>query len=92
MLKGLQDISHNIIHYGQETRELLANQLGNKDGEGSNIGSQHGEKKSPGGFVFSKTRPHNHPYEFKDETKRQYLPTIPNFTKEHKEECEGHNE
>ena len=40
MLKGLQEISTNIIQSGQETKELLAKQLGVKDGEASNIGSQ----------------------------------------------------
>ena len=40
MLKGLQDISTNIIQSGQDTREFLAKHLGVKDGEGGNIGSQ----------------------------------------------------
>ena len=39
MMRGLQDISTNIIQSGQETREFLAKQLGVKDGEGSSIGS-----------------------------------------------------
>ena len=32
MFKGLQEISTNIIHSGQETREFLAKQMGFKDG------------------------------------------------------------
>ena len=32
MLKGMQDISTNIIHSGQETREFLAKQFGARDG------------------------------------------------------------
>ena len=38
--KGLHEVSANIIQCHQETREFLAKQLGAKDGEGSNIGSQ----------------------------------------------------
>ena len=41
MIKVLNYISLNLIHLGKETREFLAKQLGNKYGEGSNIGSQH---------------------------------------------------
>ena len=32
MMKGFQDISHNIIESRQETKEFLAKQLGVKDG------------------------------------------------------------
>ena len=69
MMRGLQDISTNIIQSGQETREFLAKQLGVKDGEGSSIGSQYEERKVMGGSVFSKTGPHNRPLEFKEEPK-----------------------
>ena len=69
MMRGLQDISTNIIQSGQETREFLAKQLGVKDGEGSSIGSQYEERKVMGGSVFSKTRPHNRPLEFREEQK-----------------------
>ena len=57
MLKGMQDISSNIIQSGQETREFLAKQLGAKDGEGSSIDSQYEERKIISGSIFSKTRP-----------------------------------
>ena len=57
MLKGLQDISANIIQSSQETREFVAKQLGAKDGEGSNIGSQTEERRILGGSIFSKTEP-----------------------------------
>ena len=40
LLKWLQYISTNIIHYGQETKYFLSKQLGAKYGEGSSIGSQ----------------------------------------------------
>ena len=69
ILKGLQYISHNIIQSGKESRDFLVKKLGNKDGEGSSIGSQHGERKSPGGFIFSNTGLHNQPDEFKGEMK-----------------------
>ena len=39
MLKVIKYISTNIIHFGQDTRVILAKQLGAKDGEGTNIGS-----------------------------------------------------
>ena len=39
ILKVIQYISTNIIHFGQYTRVILAKQLGAKDGEGTNIGS-----------------------------------------------------
>ena len=57
MLKGLQEISTNIIQSGQETIEFLAKQLGVKDGEGSSIGSQCEERRAMGGTIFSKNGP-----------------------------------
>ena len=48
MLKGLQDVSANIIQSSQETKEFLAKQLGARDGEGNNIGSQCEERKIMG--------------------------------------------
>ena len=65
MLKGLQDISINIIQFGQETIEFLAKQLGVKDGEGSNIGSQCEERRAMGGTIFSNTGAHNKPLEYR---------------------------
>ena len=56
MLKGLQDISANIIQSSQETREFVAKQLGAKDGEGSNICSQYKERKIINGTIFYNTR------------------------------------
>ena len=69
MLKWMQDISSNIIHYGQETKEFLAKQLGVKDGEGSSIGSQYEERNIISGSIFSKTGPQNRPVEYKDDLK-----------------------
>ena len=57
ILKGMQDISTNIIQSGQETREFLAKQLGVKDGEGSTIGSQCEERNVMGGSIFSNNGP-----------------------------------
>ena len=71
MLKGLHDISANIIQSGQETIEFLAKQLGVKRGETSNIGSQCEERKIIGGSIFSRTGPQNKPLEYKDEHKLQ---------------------
>ena len=70
----------------------MGKQLEKKDGEGSNIVSQHGERKSPVGFVFSKTGPHNNLDEFKGEMKNQTRSTMPNFTEEHREEPQMKNE
>ena len=67
MLKGLQDISTNILQSGQETREFLAKQLGVKDGEGRSIGSQCEERKVMGGSIFSNIGPHNRPLEYRYE-------------------------
>ena len=69
ILKGLQEISTNIMHYSQETREFLAKQMGVKDGEGSNIGSQCEERKVMGGAIFSNTEPQNRTLEYRYEQK-----------------------
>ena len=78
-MKVLQEISTNSTHSGQETKEFLAKQLGVKDGEGSNIGSQCEERKIMGGSIFSNTKPRNMPLEYRDEQNLQYHPTMPKF-------------
>ena len=51
MLKGIIDISSNIIQSGQETIDFLDKKLGSKDGEGSSIGSQYGKRKIISGSI-----------------------------------------
>ena len=89
MLKGLQDISTNILQSGQETREFLAKQLGVKDGEGRSIGSQCEERKVMGGSIFSKTGPQNKPIEYRYEPKLQPRLTMPKFVETPKEDHEA---
>ena len=88
MLKGMQEILSNIIQSSQETKEFLTKQLGAKDGDGSNIGSQPKDMKIMGGFIFSKTRPHNRPLEFKYEPNLHPWLTIPKFMEYPKEDHE----
>ena len=71
ILKSLQYISINIIHFGQETREFLAKELGVKDREGSSIGSQCKERKVMSGSIFSKTAPQSRPLKYRVERKLQ---------------------
>ena len=57
--------------------ELLARQLGRKSTPMSSSSTPHDERKTHGEALFSKTRPHNRPHEFK----KQNGPTIPKFLK-----------
>ena len=85
-------MTRNIILYGKETREFLVKHLENKNGEGSNNCSQHENRRSPKGFVFSSTGTHNWPNEFtKDPTSKSRL-TIPKFLYDQREELEIKNE
>ena len=79
----------NIILFRQETREFLVKHLENKNGEGRNYGSQHEERMSFKGFVFSSTRPHNKPIQFINVPLSK---SRPKFLGEQREELEIHNE
>ena len=54
-------MTRNIILSIEETKAFLVNHQENNNGEGRNHGSLHEEMRSPKGFVFSSTWPHNHP-------------------------------
>ena len=69
MLKGLHDISQNVIQSRKYSRYFFSKKLGNKDGEGSSIISQHEGKKVYDETLFSKARPHNRLLEFKGDIK-----------------------
>ena len=55
--------------------ELIASQLGRKSTSGSSNSTPHDEDKTNGETIFSKTRPHNRPHEFKNKNG----PAIPKF-------------
>ena len=91
-MQGFKDMTSNTIFSEQETREFLIKHLEDKNGEGSNHGLPHEERKSPKGFLFSSNGPDNRPTEFKKESSSQSRPTMTKFLDEKIEYLEIQNE
>ena len=85
MMQGFIYLSHKIILSTQGNRAILAKQLESKNVKGRIHGSQHGERKSPWGLVFSRTGPHNCPDEFTRDPPSQSIPIMHKLMDEKRE-------